>query len=67
MAIFQRYIEPGSHQDNYPFNCGHDVLWVNVDPEKVSIEDGARLEELGFMVGTDDFEGGFYSFKYGSC
>jgi len=54
---------------DYPTHCEHDILYVNVRPEKVSDEDKENLEKLGFIVGDPDGCGtqGFYSFKYGSC
>lgn len=67
LTILSRYVEDDSYQANYPLNCSHDLLWVNVSPDLVSDADKARLEELGFHVGEGDTEGGFYSFKYASC
>jgi len=60
LQIFLKYGNP-----DYPTNCSHDCLWVDIDHEKVSKEDIKKLEELGFSI--DDENDGFYSFKYGSC
>lgn len=65
LQIFLKYWDPVC-----PFNCSHDVLYVNIDPKLVTDEkDLARLEELGFFSGegSSDYEGGFYSYRYGSC
>lgn len=48
-----------------PTNCGHDVLYVNVDASLVSEEDKARLDRLGFFPCSEG--GGFMSYKFGSC
>ena len=61
LNIFLKYGNP-----DYPFNCSHDYLFVNIDPELVSDEDKKRLDALGFFVDGDTGEG-FGSFKYGSC
>lgn len=59
--IFEKYIDP----EQFPTHCQHDVMYVCVDEEQVSAEDLARLDELGFVgVGI---EGGFMSYRYGSC
>jgi len=60
MEIFKKYIG-----DDYPTNCDHDVMRVNVDPENVTEADVIRLDELGFTV--DDDLNMFMSYKYGSC
>jgi hypothetical protein len=60
MAIFKKY------GDSYaPTHCEHDVLYVCIDPERVSEEDKKRLEGLGFHANTslDNFE----SFRFGSA
>lgn len=67
LTILSKYVEDDSYQSNYPTNCSHDVMWFNVDPALVSDEDKKRLEELDLNVGDGDFEGGFYSYKFGSC
>lgn len=52
----------------YPTNCEHDLLYVDVDPKLVSKEDIDKLAVLDFFPGTDDWtSSGFISFKYGSC
>lgn len=61
LQIFLKY----GNRD-YPTNCSHDYLWVNVDVKKVSDEDLKRLDELGFFPDEEIGEG-FGSFKYGSC
>ncbi len=65
LTIFLKYLEEGSYEFNFPTNCEHDKLWINVDATLVSAEDIARLDELSFRV--DDEFGGFYSGKFGSC
>lgn len=52
-----------------PTHCEHDVLLVAIDPALVTDEDKARLEDLSFHAGDDnsDHDGGFYSFRFGSC
>lgn len=64
LQIFLKYGNPA-----FPTNCSHDVLYVAIDPEKVSVSDAAELNELGFFSGSesDEFEHGFYSFRFGSC
>lgn len=66
LTIFLRYVEEGSYEANYPTNCSHDTLWVNVDPSLVSDKDKKRLDELGFFVSEED-DRGFTSFRFGSC
>ena len=61
LQIFLKYGNPHS-----PTNCSHDVLWVNINPEDVSDEDKARLDELSFFVSEEDGYG-FTSFRFGSC
>lgn len=58
LQILRKYDNPA-----YPTNCNHDELWVCIDPSRVSAEDIARLEELGFSV-VDDL---FRSTRFGSC
>jgi hypothetical protein len=53
--------------DGYPTNCSHDVLWVNVDPANVPEDVKKDLAEIGFIAGEGEFDGGFYSFRFGSC
>lgn len=61
LQIFRKYGNP-----RYPTNCEHDTLYiVGVDPDQVSDEDKARLDELGFIVDEDDSV--FLSFRFGSA
>ena len=51
-----------------PTHCEHDVMIVDIQPDLVSLEDKAKLNELGFEHGLDD--GGelcFFSFRFGKC
>lgn len=49
-----------------PLSCQHDILYTcGIDDEKVTPDDKAELEKLGFEV--DEEEGGFLSYRYGSC
>lgn len=61
-TIFRKYMG-GDH--SYPTACEHDTLYVNCDPEKVSDEDKAILEELGFYP-DQELEDCFCSFRFGS-
>lgn len=56
--IFLKYGNPF-----YPTHCEHYDLKVNINPNQVSIEDIAKLSELGFEA-RDEF---FYSYRFGSC
>lgn len=58
LQIFLKYGNP-----DYPTNCTHDELWVNIDPALVSKEDTEALDKLGFFKSEE----GFSSFKFGSC
>lgn len=60
LQIFLKYGNP-----NYPTHCEHDVLTVDIDPELVSAEDLAMLDELGFFPDVDS--GDFKSYRFGSC
>lgn len=52
------------HGDVYhPTHCEHDTLHVYPNSMEFTEEELARLEELGFY----SQDGGFYSFRYGSC
>lgn len=64
LQILRKYDNP-----KFPTHCEHDVLLVAVDPDKVSQEDIDRLEALGFSSGKghSDYDGGFYSYRFGSC
>ena len=62
LQIFLKYDNP-----RYPIHCEHDELYIcDIDPEDVSAEDKKELDRLGFFVG-DDIDGGFMSFRFGSC
>lgn len=61
IAIFRKYGNPSS-----PFHCEHDVLYVTIEPEKVSEEDKAALDRLGFHPSSEQPEC-FQSFRYGSA
>ncbi len=62
LNIFLKYGNP-----SYPTHCEHDVLIiVGIDPEQVSEDDKARLDELGFFVGQE-WPDNFISFRYGSA
>ena len=58
LTIFLKYDNPHS-----PTHCEHDELMVCINPAKVSAEDKARLEELGFHANDDDE----HSFRFGSA
>ncbi len=60
--IFLKYSD-----DKYPTHCEHDYLYVNVHPDKVSQEDKAELEKLGFIIDGEYGGDGFGSFRFGSC
>jgi hypothetical protein len=60
LQILLKYDNP-----DYPTHCEHDVLYINVDNDKVSNDDKARLEALGVI--EDDENGKFMSFRYGAC
>ena len=59
LTIFSKYID-----EECATSCEHDVLHVVVDPAIVSVDDKARLGELGFIPDDND---GFMSYRYGSC
>lgn len=62
LTILAKYMNP---EERWPTYCAHDVLYVcGVEPEDVSEEDTKRLDELGFFSSD---EGGFQSFRFGSC
>jgi hypothetical protein len=62
LTILAKYMDP---EQKWPTHCEHDVLYVcHIEPEDVSAEDIAILDELGFFPGD---EGGFMSFRFGSC
>ena len=65
LQILQKYLEPGSYAAKHPTNCSHDMLYVDVKPALVSVEDKAKLDALGFIE-SDDYDG-FISWRFGSC
>lgn len=61
LQIFLKYGNP-----KYPTHCEHDELRIcGIEPSDVSVEDIARLNELGFFI--EEGEGCFMSFRYGSA
>lgn len=60
MQIFRKY-----ENLSYPTSCEHDVMYVHVEYDKVSIEDKDKLAILGFEENEDD--NGFLSYKFGSA
>lgn len=62
LTILAKYMDP---EERWPTYCEHDAFHVcHIDPEDVSEEDTKRLNELGFIPSED---GGFMSFRFGSC
>jgi len=62
LQIFLKYAD-----EEWPTNCSHDELTImGVDKKDVSDADVDRLEELGFNWSDED-DGYFYSFKFGSA
>lgn len=59
LTIFRKYGNPAS-----PTRCRRGLLWVNVDPVKVSEDDKEDLEHLGFFPESD--ESSFSSYRFGS-
>lgn len=62
LTILLKYGDPYN-----PTHCEYDELTINstINPESVSDEDKARLDELSFYV---DEEGEYFkSFRFGSC
>ena len=60
LQILRKYGNP-----DYPTNCNHDELLVDISPELVIDKDKEELENLGFIV-DEEFDA-FMSFKFGSC
>jgi hypothetical protein len=61
--IFRKYGNP-----RHPTICEHDIMIIcEIEPSKVSDEDKAKLEELGFFVSKDGGEEYFASYRYGSA
>ncbi len=56
--------ETDPYRLSHPTNCSHDTLWLCVDEKKFSPEDIVEMERLGFFVAE---EGGFQSYRFGSC
>ena len=54
LLIFQKYIKPDDLAYNYPTACEHDELYVNVNPDIVSVEDKTTLYQLGFFPSEYD-------------
>ncbi len=51
----------------YPTNCDHDVMVIcGICTKDVSSDDKKRLDELGFFE-SEEFDGQFASFKFGSA
>lgn len=57
-----------THQNDAisPFNCTHDTLNVMADPTAFTVEELARLDELGFHTDSESYAS-FYSFRFGSA
>lgn len=64
LQIFLKYGD-----SRYPTHCEHDELQIaDINPNDVSKEDKARLDELGFFVSDEESEDKYFmSFKFGSC
>lgn len=62
LILFAKYDQP-----MYPTHCEHDTLYVCIDPDLVSEEDKAKLDELGFIRGEEWDEPCFMSFRFGSA
>ncbi len=60
LQIFLKYGNP-----DYPTHCEHDVLYVDINPEKVSEEDLKKLDKLGFIP-DEEYDAGFKSYQFGS-
>ena len=61
LTIFLKYGNPHN-----PTHCEHDLLTIaEIDPNDVTSEDRARLDELGFFV--FEAERCFQSYRYGSA
>lgn len=59
LTIMRKY----TGNEPHPTHCEHDELFVCCDPDDVSEEDKARLEELSFTPNDVD---GFSSYRFGS-
>ena len=61
LQIFLKY-----KNEQFPTHCEHDVMYVvGIEEDAVSLEDTAKLKELGFFWSEDD--NSFKSFRYGSA
>lgn len=59
LTIFLKYGNPRN-----PTNCSHDMLTIcGIDPDLVTDNDKAKLDQLGFKHEY----GYFYSYRYGSA
>lgn len=60
LTIFLKYGNPYN-----PTHCEHDVMQVAIEPGRVSEDDVAELNKLGFII--DEEYDCFMSFRFGSC
>lgn len=61
LTIFLKYKD-----EQWPTHCEHDVLYIiGVTHDEVSVEDRARLEQLGFHWAENDES--WQSFRFGSA
>ncbi len=63
LQILVKYVD--GKNEACPTFCSHDQLTVCVDPAKVSAEDIAMLETLGFIA--EERDECFISFRLGNC
>lgn len=61
LQIFRKYGNPTN-----PTHCEHDIMYIMIDPDIVSDEDKAALEELDFEPDHDITEC-FSSFRFGAA
>ena len=59
--LLSKYDDPA-----YPTLCKEDVLYVLVDPKKVSPDDLQRLRDIGFIPTHEIGVPCFMSYRYGS-
>lgn len=57
LQIFQKYIKLDDLAYEYLIACEHDELYVNVNPDIVSVEDKTTLYELGFFPNMYEGDG----------
>lgn len=63
LTILRRYGNPP-----FPTHCEHDVLMIcGIAPGDVSSKDKQKLDDLGFVVGSEFGEEAFLSYKFGSA